>query len=484
MSDNYDRIEALAAVIRETKGANRELLIEWLRSGLIEATEREYGTPQEIEISWDQKSGDVRMVALKVVVKDIEPELDHLQVTLRKARKYDPEADYGSKVGVPIDFDVFGRSAVNVFRQEFLSLERSAEREQVYNEYSDKVGQLIPRCVIQQVYRNRVIVRVASQIEAVIPPEERARGERFEHGDTVLPILVEVLPPDSTEPQLILSRATPLLVKRLFEREAPEIDEGVVEIKAIAREAGVRTKIAVASNDIRVDAVGTFVGMKGMRVQSVMRSLNGERIDIIPWTINRNLLVTSALLPATVLRVDSRKVRNAETGEEDTVMIATVPDDEIGRAKGKGGHNVRLAGQLVRCRIEVEEKSRWEERKHWEDMLRVDVSMIPGVNEKLGDRLTRAGFDSAERILKGPKETILDVHGVGPVLYKKIFKEASRLIEEQKQLVEEAREKSRRMKEEALAAVLAESDTEDEGEDGSSGEVIGEGIAPAPEGEE
>jgi len=289
VSDNYDRIEALAAVIRETKGANRELLIEWLRSGLLEATEREYGTPQEIEIAWDQKSGDVRMEAFKLVVKDIEPGQDHLQITLRKARKYNSEADYGDRVGTPIDFEAFGRSSVNVFRQEFLSLERSAEREQVHEEYSDRIGQLIPRCVIQQVYRNRVIVRVAGQIEAVIPPEERARGERFEHGDTVLPILVEVLPPDSTEPQLILSRATPLLVKKLFEREAPEIDDGVVVIKAIAREAGVRTKIAVASNDIRVDAVGTFVGMKGMRVQSVMRSLNGERIDIIPWTIDRNL---------------------------------------------------------------------------------------------------------------------------------------------------------------------------------------------------
>ncbi|GEM_PF-486662 len=472
VSDNYDRIEALAAVIRETKGANRELLIEWLRSGLLEATEREFGTPQEIEIAWDQKSGDVRMEARKLVVREIEPGLDHLQITLRKARKINSNADYGDKVGTPIDFEAFGRSSVNVFRQEFLSLERSAEREQVYEEYSDRIGQLIPRCVIQQVYRNRVIVRVAGQIEAVIPPEERARGERFEHGDTVLPILVEVLPPDSTEPQLILSRATPLLVKKLFEREAPEIDDGVVVIKAIAREAGVRTKIAVASNDIRVDAVGTFVGMKGMRVQSVMRSLNGERIDIIPWTIDRNLLVTSALLPATVLRVETMTVRNRETGENETLMIATVPDDEIGRAKGKGGHNVRLAGQLAGCRIEVEERSRWEERKRWDDMLRVDISELQGITEKLAERLTRAGFDSADRILRGPMESILDVHGVGPVLYRKMYQDASRLLEEQRIFVDEEKDKFRRMKEEAAAAALLESSLDDTGEStGSPAEV-------------
>jgi transcription termination/antitermination protein NusA len=452
LPDNYDRIEAIGAVIRETKGANRELLIEWLKSGLLEATGREYGSPQEIEVTWDAKSGDIRMDALKLVVKEVDPELEHLQVSRRKARKYVAEAEIGDKVPIPVDLALFSRSAVNVFRQEFLTLERSAERDQVYQEYVGRIGQLIPRCVIQQVYRNRVIVRVAGQIEAVIPPEERARGERFEHGDTVLPVLVAVLPPESSEPQLILSRATPMLIQRLFEREAPEIDEGVVEIKAIAREAGVRTKIAVASNDIRVDAVGTFVGMKGMRVQSVMRSLNGERIDIIPWTIDRRLLVTSALLPATVLRVETRKIRNEETGEEDTLMVATVPDDEIGRAKGKGGHNVRLAGQLIGCRIEVEERSRWEERKRWEDMLRVDVSELSCVSDKLAERLTRAGFDSAARIVRGPREAILEVHGVGPIMADKLIEEAGRLVDERRELVREEREKVRSAQAEARAA--------------------------------
>ncbi len=458
MSENYQRIEALAAVIRESKGANQELLIEWLKSGLIEATEIEYGTPQNIRITWDQKTDDVNIIALMEVVKEIETERAHLQITRRKARKYDPEADYGDEVGVPIDFDDFGRAAINVFRREFHTLERSAEREKVYEEYSGRIGQLIPRCVVQQVYRNRVNVRIAGQIEALIPPEERARGERFEHGDTVLPVLVEVLSPESTEPQLVLSRATPILVKRLFEREAPEIDEGVVQIKAIAREAGVRTKIAVASNDIRVDAVGTFVGMKGMRVQSVMRELNGERIDIIPWTIDRKLLVTSALLPATVLKVNIEKRINHETGEEETIMIATVPDDEIGRAKGKGGHNVRLAGKLVGYRIEVEEKSLWDKRKIWEDMLRIDISELECVNEKLAERLTRAGFDSADTLIGCPEKNILEVPGVGPVKLKSILKEARALLSSRKKTVE-------LKKEEAKNAVLEDaadevSDTE------------------------
>lgn len=460
MSDNYQRIEALSAVIRESKGANQELLMEWLRRGLVEASEREYGTPQNIKVTWDQKSDDVIMLAMKEVVKEIEPGRGHLQITKRKARKYDKEADIGDEVGVPVDFAAYGRSAINVFRKEFHTLERSAEREKVYEEYSDRIGQLIPRCVVQQVYKNRVNIRVAGQIDAVIPPEERARGERFEHGDTVLPVLVEVLSPESTEPQLILSRATPLLVKRLFEREAPEIDEGVAQIKAIAREAGVRTKIAVASNDIRVDAVGTFVGMKGMRVQSVMRELNGERIDIIPWTIDKKLLVTNALLPATVLRVERNSRINPETGEEEAIMVATVPDDEIGRAKGKGGHNVRLAGQLVGYRIEVEEKSLWESRKKWEDMLRVDISEFDCVNEKMAERLTRAGFDSADTIAESSKERLLSVQGVGPVTAGNIIKEAAELISERKKFVEKKRQEAE------LEAERADEETgEDTGEE-------------------
>jgi len=442
VADKYQRIEALAAVIRESKGANKELLLEWLRTGLVEATEKEFGTPQNIRITWDQKTGDVSILALMEVVSEVEKGKGHLQITRRKARKYDSKAEIGDEVGVPVDFEEFGRSAINVFRREFHTLERSAEREKVYEEYSDRIGQLIPRCVVQQVYKNRVNVRVAGQIDAVIPPEERSRGERFEHGDTVLPVLVEVLSPESTDPQLVLSRSTPILVKRLFEREAPEIDGGVVEIRAIAREAGVRTKIAVASNDIRIDAVGTFVGMKGMRVQSVMRELGGERIDIIPWTIDKKLLVTNALLPATVLLVRMDKHPNPETGEEETIMIATVPDDEIGRAKGKGGHNVRLAGKLVGCRIEVEEKSLWEKRKHWEDMLRVDISEFSCVNDKLAERLTRAGFDSADTFIGCSEERLLEVQGVGPVKAKALLKEAAELVKTRKQFVEKKKEEA------------------------------------------
>lgn len=427
MSTTYDRIDALARLVRE-KGVNREVLVRSLYQALQKATEKEYGSPQEIRITWEQNSGDVRLEALMEVVETVEPGMDHLQIARKRARKIEAEAECGMKVPVPVDISEFDRASVNVFRQEFLGLVRTAEREQVQHEYEDKIGHIIPRCRVQQVYRNRILVQVAGRIEAVVPAEERARGERYNQNDPILPILIKVERPDTMEPQLVLSRATPLLVRRLFEREAPEIEEGVVEIRAIAREPGVRTKIAVASNDHRIDAVGTFVGVKGSRVQAVMRELNGERIDVIPWTMDRRVLATHALLPATVLHVDLTRETDPETGEERLHMVTVVPDDHLSLAIGKNGHNVRLAGVLVGGRIDIETQSLWEENKRWVDMLRVDASEIPGLSDKLLEKLRVSGYDSANSIAEATEEDLLKVHGIGPVRVGQMMTEAVRLV--------------------------------------------------------
>ncbi|MBD3370858.1 transcription termination factor NusA [Candidatus Fermentibacteria bacterium] len=432
---NFERIDALARLVRE-KRVNREILLESLHHGLLKATEKEYGSPQEVRVTWNEKTGDIVIQALKEVVNKVTPGEGHLQISKRAAKKIDPDAELGSKVPQPIRIDEFSRGAVNMFRREFLSLVKGAEREQVYEEYSERVGQIIPRCVVQQVYRSRVLVQVAGSIEGVVPVEERARGERYDQGDPITPVLVEVKPPESNEPQLILSRATPLLVQRLFEREAPEIEEGVVEIRGIAREAGVRTKIAVASNDFRVDAVGTFVGMRGTRVQSVMRELNGERIDVLPWTLDKTVLVSHALLPATVMHVETERIEEPEEGQEPLYMIAVVPDDELSLAIGKHGHNVRLAGRLVGARVDVVTQTSWEERKQREKMLMVDLSEMSSVSEKLGERLRLAGLGSANSIAESSEEELLEVKGIGPVLQKKVREEAEKLVEARRSAVE------------------------------------------------
>ncbi len=457
MSD-FERIDALARLVRE-KGVNREVLINSLYEGLVKATEREYGTPQEIQVTWEQGTGDIKLEALKTVVDDIAPDCEHLEITGKDARRIDSEAKKGDKVSVPVDISSFNRASINIFRQEFLSLVRSAEREEVFKEYSDRINQIIPRCRVQQVYKNRVLVQVAGRIEAIVPAEERARGERYDQGDTITPILITVETPESSEPQLVLSRATPELVKRLFEREAPEIEEGVVEIRAIAREAGVRSKIAVASNDMRVDAVGTFVGMKGSRVQSVMRELNGERIDVISWTMDKRILATNALLPAMVLHIETTREENPETGEEIHRMIAVVPDDQLSLAIGKNGHNVRLAGDLVGYRIDLETQSGWEDARRWNKMAQVDVVELHSVSDKLAERLSRAGFDTANMVLEADRKELLSVNGIGPVTLKKIIVEAKVHVAEREQFVSE---EMRKAEEEKILQAKAEEEKKEE----------------------
>jgi len=438
---DFERIDALARLVRE-KGVNRDVLLSSLHEGLMQATEKEYGSSQEIRVTGEQGTGGITMEALKTVVETIGDGCGHLEISVASAHRIDKKAGKGDKVATPIDIGSFNRASINVFRQEFLSLVRSAEREQVFAEYHDRIDKIIPRCRVQQVYKNRVLVQIAGRIEAIVPAEERARGERYDQGDMITPILVRVESPESTEPQLVLSRATPELVRRLFEREAPEIEEGVVEIRTIAREAGVRTKIAVASNDMRVDAVGTFVGMKGSRVQSVMRELNGERIDVISWTMDRRVLATNALLPAMVLNIEIEKLIDPETGEEIQKMIAVVPNDQLSLAIGKNGHNVRLAGELVGCRIDLETQSDWEDAKRWDDMERVDISTLSCVSDKLAERLSRAGYDSANIVLETDDKELLAVNGVGPVMLKKIVREAEQTVKERAVYVCEERKKA------------------------------------------
>ncbi|MBN1435321.1 transcription termination factor NusA [Candidatus Fermentibacterales bacterium] len=457
LSGNYERIEALARLFRE-KGLSRDVLLTSLLSGLRKATEREYGSESDLRVDWDSSSGDVSVVVMKEVVDRIASDRQHDQITLRKARKIVPEAKLGDTIPVAFDFIELSRSAINIFRQEFLSLVRQAERKDIYAEYKDRVGQLIPRCRVQQVYKNRILVQVAGRVEAVVPAEERARGERYEQGDPVLPVLLEVNEPDSSEPQLILSRATPLLVKRLFEREAPEIEEGVVEIRAIAREAGVRTKIAVASNDHRVDAVGAFVGIKGSRVQAVTRELNGERIDIIPWTMDKRVLATHALQPAAVIHTESKTWTDPETGAERPSMMVVVPDSDLSLAIGKNGQNVRLAGEMVGYRIDLMTQTEWEKENRWRGMLKVDLPSFSSMSDKLAEKLRLSGLDSAQSILEGGEKKLLSVKGIGPATAARLLAEAKVLAEERVAEVERLRQETERK--EMEAAALAESQSE------------------------
>ncbi len=451
-----ERVEALARMVREM-GVNREVILSSIHEGLVRASEWEYGEPMEYRVSWEQGTGDVCMEALKTVVEKVDRGMGHLQISLQAAHRIDPNLKLGDQAPVKVNINDFGRAAVGVFRREFLALVQAAEREQVQKEFGDKKGKIIPRCKVQQVYRNRILIQVAGRIEAEVPEKERSRGERYEQGDSITPVLVEIRPPRSNEPQLVLSRATPDLVKRLFEREAPEIEEGLVVIELIAREAGVRTKIAVRSNDMRIDAVGAFVGMKGSRVQSVMRELNGERIDIIPFTHDMKTLASNALTPARVLHIENAGfVRDEEADQDIPRLVAVVPDDEHLQAIGKRGHNVRLAGELAGCRIDLKTQSQWEEENYWETKLSVDARELPSVGEKLAERLRLQGLDTARAILEADREALLAVQGIGPVTLAQILNDAAAAVETRTRQVEE----EKRLREESAGEESLQEDPE------------------------
>ena len=290
-------MEALSQIARE-KNVDRDLVVQTLEEALISAAKRRYGNTDNFEVKIDSASGQMEVVARKIVVEEInEPSLE---ITLPEALELDAEAQVGSEVVERLDFTDFGRNAIQTAKQILIQRVREAEREHIYSQFSGRCGQ-IESGIVQQISRGDIILNLG-RAEAAIPYKEQIRRERYRQGDAVRGYISEVLR-SSRGPQVLLSRTHPEFLRKLFAIEVPEIAEGIVEIHAVSREPGERAKIAVSSSDERVDPVGACVGVKGSRVQAVVRELSGERIDIVPWSEEPEVFVSRALSPAVVLRV-------------------------------------------------------------------------------------------------------------------------------------------------------------------------------------
>ena len=337
---NYEVLEALRQIAQE-KNVNRDLVIETLEMGLISAAKKRFGTGDNVEVNFDNSSGEIIVEAVKEVVADGLVEDPGIQIGVTQARKADTDAKVGGELRLRLNFTDFGRNAIQTTRQVLVQRVREAEREKIYEDYQGRIGEIISGTV-QQISRGDILVNLG-RTEAVIPLKEQIRKERYRQGDPIRAYLLDVLR-TAKGPQVVLSRTHPVFLERLFQLEVPEIYEGVIEIKAVSREPGVRAKIAVYSNDARIDPVGACVGMKGSRVQAVVRELSSERIDIVPWSDDEAIFLSRALNPATVRRVviDRREKR----------MSAIVDDDQLSLAIGKEGQNARLASQLTgwQCR--------------------------------------------------------------------------------------------------------------------------------------
>jgi N utilization substance protein A len=342
MATSTDVVTALRE-LTNAKQLGRGELVELLKDGLHAALAKRYGPNVRAEISVDELKGTIRIVLLRTVVETVEDPA--AQIALEEARFEDPAFQPGDVLEEEVPFEQFGRTAVQAAKQRIIQRVREGERTKIRDEFSGKVGELLSG-EVQQIERGKIVVMLNRfrEAEAIVPYREQNHREHFHQGDTIRTVLkrIEETPKG---PRLILSRADPAFVKALFRIEVPEMQQGVVEIRASAREAGSRTKIAVSSRDDGIDPVGACVGLKGSRVQAVVNELGGERIDIIPWNEDQDRFVANALSPARVLDV---------TVDESTkTATVIVPEAQLSLAIGKEGQNARLAARLTGWRIDI-----------------------------------------------------------------------------------------------------------------------------------
>jgi len=337
---NFGIKETLNLLTRERR-VDKALLFETLESALTSAVKKKYGNNAVVAVEIDEDNGQLRPFLVKTVVQD-ENEIEDpvCQITLEEAHLDDPNLAIGDEVRELLPFSDFGRNAIALAKQVLVQRVREVERGKVFDEFRDRVGEVVTGTVQQQ-DKSGVLVSLG-KAEAFLPRKESIRRERWHQGLPIKAYVVEVL--DVTKgPQIILSRSHPALVEKLFESEVPEIYDGIVEIRGVARDAGGRSKIAVQSKDERVDAVGACVGMKGSRVQAVVKELSGERVDIVPWNEDPQQFVTKALSPA--------RVQNMRVDRERRTMTVVVEDDQLSLAIGREGQNVRLAVRLTGRRL-------------------------------------------------------------------------------------------------------------------------------------
>lgn len=336
-------IHALEQIEKE-KGISKEVLIDAIEAALITAYKRNFGSAMNVEVYIDRLTGDVRVFALKNIVEEVKD--PSTEISLDQAKQFGADFEVGDVVEVEVTPRKFGRIAAQTAKQVVMQRIREAERGLIYEEFSNKEDDIVSG-VITRFERKNVIVDLG-RAEAILPPSEQVPGEVYNIHDRIKAYVINVKKTNKN-PQIFVSRTHPGLVKRLLELEVPEIHDGTVEIKTIAREAGSRTKVAIYSKNENVDPVGACVGQKGSRIRAIVEELKGEMIDIIKWSSVPEEYIASSLSPAKVIRVD--------VDEENKVARVVVPDFQLSLAIGKEGQNARLAAKLTGWKIDIKSES-------------------------------------------------------------------------------------------------------------------------------
>lgn len=410
---SYD-INAIISQLARDRGIDKKVLVEAIESAVLSAARKQYGHSLNLETQLNEETGAIEVVQFKTVVEN--PEDPDTQLSLEEAKRtFDPDAQIGDEIGKKLDTEVLGRIAAQTAKQVIMQKFRDAERDVIFEEFKNSKGDLI-NGIFQRYDRGNVIVNLG-RTEGVMPKREQIGKERYRQGDRIRAMILDI-DRSARGPQIVLTRSHPDFVRKLFSLEVPEIADGTIEIKEVAREPGERAKIAVVSSDGSVDPVGACVGVKGSRVQAVVQELRGERIDIITWTPDEPSFVAKALQPAEVLRV--------VLDDENHSMEVIVADDNLALAIGRRGQNVKLASKLTGWRIDVRSVSIVEEETK---RIRKALEAIPGIEFTHAEILFQEGFGSAREVADSSVDELKAIAGIGEDNAQKILASARSYIE-------------------------------------------------------
>ncbi|MBI5428081.1 MAG: transcription termination/antitermination protein NusA [Nitrospinae bacterium] len=425
---NLEALHIIEQISRE-KSIDKAVLIEAIESAVEAAAHKRAPEAKELHAVFDEATGEIKIFAEKTAVETVND--PHGEILLQDAVKIAPDARLGEHVMEPLTIENYGRIAAQLAKQVILQKVREAEIENVYKEFKDKKNDLV-NGIVQRVEHGDLIVELG-KAEGILPRREQVFRETFNRGDRIRAYVVDVRK-TAKNALVVLSRTHTGLIQRLFELEVPEISEGMVEIKGIAREPNGRTKIAVKTNDRDIDAVGACVGMRGMRVQSIVQELRGEKIDIVEYSENPQEFIRNALSPAKVSRII--------VNEAERSMVLIVADDQMSLAIGKKGQNVRLAAKLVKWKIDIKGESEAQSllgqqpfgltkkpatpETHFLDL----VKTAKGLGEKVVPVLFSVNLNTAQDVVKQGIEGLLQLPGIGPKKAEAILNLAQSQLEE------------------------------------------------------
>lgn len=402
---NIDIVEAVSQIAKE-RNIKREVLSEIIENIFLSIIKRKYGTIDNFDVFVNMDKGEVEIYQVKTIVETVEDPVT--EIGLEQATAVEPDLELGDEFMEIVDPESFGRRLITSAKQGLTQKIREAEKEVLFEEFKDRIGEIIVGDV-RQINREEIIVSVEN-MEVVLKRSDQIYNERFRRGDTLRAVIKQVAQ-TNRGPEVAISRTDPEFLIRLFEIEVPEIYDGIIELKSVARSPGDRAKVAVYSNDKRIDAVGACVGLKGVRIQAIVKELNNEKIDVINWSSEPEIFIMRALSPA--------KPNRIILDHEEKTAVAIIDDEQISLAIGKGGQNRQLASKLTGYEIQTVKESEWEQESLKEEKL--NILDIPELSDSLKEKLIDAGFETADQVLDAGEDAILELKGLGQKTVEKIF---------------------------------------------------------------